>query len=93
MEIEITPLEKEKQYGQLIKKIVYKFLENHSVNRQAAVTFSFVSQDKIRKLNQKYRHLNKPTDVLSFPIWEKKSLIPKTGAVNLGDVFICKDFT
>jgi len=92
MEIEITPFEKEKQYGQLIKKNVRQFLRYNSVNIEATVAFNFVSQNKIYKLNQKYRHLNKPTNVLSFPIWEKKFSIPKTGAVNLGDIFICEDF-
>src|SRR4030095_16723412 len=33
----------------------------------SSVTIAFVSDSKIRTLNQQFRGINKPTDVLSFP--------------------------
>jgi len=33
----------------------------------SSVTVAFVSDNKIRKLNQRFRGINKSTDVLSFP--------------------------
>jgi probable rRNA maturation factor len=33
----------------------------------ASVTVAFVSDKKIRELNRQFRHIDKPTDVLSFP--------------------------
>ena len=33
----------------------------------SSVTIAFVSDNKIRSLNQQFRGINKPTDVLSFP--------------------------
>jgi len=33
----------------------------------STVTIAFVSDSKIRSLNQQFRGINKPTDVLSFP--------------------------
>jgi len=61
------------------------------------VSVNLVGEDKIKELNHKYCHKNKPTDVLSFPMQEKleirnlKLAIPKSNAsaFDLGDIFIC----
>ena len=46
---------------------------------------------EIKKLNKKFRNKNKPTDVLSFPFYEKKHLnnkIKNEKEVYLGDIII-----
>ena len=45
----------------------------------SSATIAFVSDRNIRKLNQQFRNLDKPTDVLSFPADEE---------TNLGDIAI-----
>ena len=47
---------------------------------------TLVSDPFIKKLNAQYRKKNKPTDVLSFPLHEKKKA--RKGSVFLGDVII-----
>lgn len=47
---------------------------------------TLVSNAAIQKLNQKFRKKNKATDVLSFPLHEKKNA--RKGNVFLGDVVI-----
>jgi len=43
----------------------------------------------IRALNRAFRGQDKPTDVLSFPLWEQQSpLMALDGALPLGDVVI-----
>jgi probable rRNA maturation factor len=46
----------------------------------SSVTIAFVSDSKIRSLNQQFRGINKATDVLSFP--------GNLGAGELGDIAI-----
>jgi probable rRNA maturation factor len=55
----------------------------------------FLTADDIHKINLKYRRVDAPTDVLSFPLWEDENgffappddwdLLP------LGDILICSD--
>ena len=74
-----------------IQKTISDFLKKHHLNEQAKVDVFFVSKAKIRNLNKKYRNIDKPTDVLSFPVWNFLDEIPKEGIISLGDIFICKE--
>lgn len=48
---------------------------------------SFVSAARMRRLNRQYRKVDRPTDVLSFPL---ESLAPgPDGVIRLGDIVIC----
>lgn len=63
----------------------------------AEISLSFVSMDEIHKLNRTYRGIDRPTDVLSFPMIddfdELQKLADQTGEMPdellLGDVVIC----
>jgi probable rRNA maturation factor len=49
-----------------------------------------VDTDAIRALNREHRNLDRPTDVLSFPVDEGG---PSAGPRELGDVVICPEHT
>ena len=51
---------------------------------------AFVDEDEIRSLNREHRGLDRPTDVLSFPV---DGTGPVAGPRELGDVVICPDHT
>ena len=51
----------------------------------AELSLSIVRDDEIRALNKKYRSVDSPTDVLSFPSMENN---PETGIRYYGDVAI-----
>jgi probable rRNA maturation factor len=58
------------------------------------VTLSCVSEDEMRRLNFRYRDIDEPTDVLSFPLWEEVGEFrPPEGwrSLPLGDVVISPD--
>ena len=63
------------------------------------ISLSFVSLDEIHGLNRDYRGVDRPTDVLSFPMFESIEELEEAcaeteepgQAVPLGDVVICMD--
>ena len=56
----------------------------------AEISVSFVDNDQIHELNAKYRNIDAPTDVLSFPLGENNEYDrnEETGAMTLGDIVI-----
>jgi len=54
----------------------------------AEVSVRVVDADEIRTLNREYRHRDRPTNVLSFPVGEVPGL-PQGEPVPLGDVVVC----
>ncbi len=58
------------------------------------ISLSFVSLEEIHALNNLYRQVDRPTDVLSFPLIEDFNEIcreDEEGEILLGDVVICLD--
>lgn len=63
------------------------------------VSIQSATLEEIRKLNREYRNIDRPTDVLSFPIFEKeefedlikKEENKKIKELELGDIIICMD--
>ena len=61
-----------------------------------SLSVSFVGKDEIRKLNKDFRGVDRKTDVLSFPLYEK-GCIPDAADLDegeelaLGDVVICEE--
>ena len=49
----------------------------------------FVNDEEIKKLNQRYRSINQPTDVLSFPVFDKPTKSGK-GEI-LGSIIVSID--
>jgi probable rRNA maturation factor len=54
------------------------------------IAVQLVGEDEIRALNREHRDIDRPTDVLSFPVDEAG---PSTGPRELGDVVICRQHT
>lgn len=55
---------------------------------RAELSLLFETPAGMRKLNLKYRGIDKTTDVLSFPLYESKKDFPKRGPFLMGDVVI-----
>ena len=52
------------------------------------MAIALVGEDEIRRLNSDHRGIDRPTDVLSFPVDEAG---PVAGPRELGDVVICPE--
>lgn len=69
--------------------VVKAVLDNEGLSMDYEVSITFVDKDEIHKLNREYRKVDRPTDVLSFPINEE-FLIEGMDSM-LGDIVICMD--
>ncbi len=65
MQIDINNVNQEDIDIDLIKNTAKKFLEKYN-KKDFNVSIAFVDDNEIQKINKKYRHIDKPTDVLSF---------------------------
>ena len=74
------------KYNAEIEKAVNATLEYLEFDKPCEVSVSFVNLEEMQELNTKYRDLNEPTDVLSFPQddWE-------ADIVQLGDIVVCEE--
>ena len=98
---EITYLNLEKgqeDWEGIVKKVLDKcFEEEGLLDSKLIMTITFTTPEEIRKINKKYRKIDRATDVLSFPMFEKDELDEKIKNKDflyedvLGDIIISID--
>lgn len=77
-EVIYEDIEKKKEYENIIEKVVKRCFEEEKIeNSNLIVTIILTTPDSIKKINKKYRQVDRATDVLSFPMFEKKELEEK----------------
>lgn len=74
----------------LVRRCCHAVLVQEQFEGSAEISVSFVDDAQIQELNAKHRNLDKPTDVLSFPLGENGvyDVNPDNGAKMLGDIVI-----
>lgn len=74
----------------LIRRCCHAVLELEEFEGSAEVDVSLVDNEQIHRINFEQRHIDMPTDVLSFPLGEGGvyDVNPATGAYMLGDIVI-----
>lgn len=94
-EITYLDIEKNKEYEKIIEKVVKKcFEEEGLLDSKLIMTITLTTPEKIKEFNNKYREVDKATDVLSFPMFEKQEIDEKIKDKNflyediLGDIII-----
>ncbi|CDE90867.1 metalloprotein YbeY family [Clostridium sp. CAG:389] len=82
----------------IVKKVLDKcFEEEGLLDSKLIITITFTTPEEIRKINKKYRKIDRATDVLSFPMFEKDELDEKIKNKDflyedvLGDIIISID--
>lgn len=78
-EISYLNVEKgQEDWEAIVKKVLDKcFEEEGLLDSKLIMTITFTTPEEIRKINKKYRKIDKSTDVLSFPMFEKDELDEK----------------
>lgn len=75
----------ESRVGALVRSIVARELPSGRYE----IALHLVDDDAIQALNAEHRGLDRPTDVLSFPLLEREGFVlPPGAAVALGDVVV-----
>ena len=73
--IEYLDLEEKKEYETIISNVLEKCFEvEHLPNDKFLVSVTLTNPENIRRINKEHRNIDKPTDVLSFPMYEKEEL-------------------
>ncbi|MDP3696802.1 MAG: rRNA maturation RNase YbeY [Candidatus Taylorbacteria bacterium] len=86
---------KNKKYNsKFFEKILNAGIEELKLDqKKVGISINLVGEGKIKELNKKYRHKNKVTDVLSFPMDDKYTIHNTQYTIHdLGDIFICLSF-
>lgn len=97
VETNFLDIEENKKIKEFVESVVSKCFEIENLNNlNFYLSITLTSSEQIHKLNKKYRNVDKETDVLSFPMFEKEELnqiinnkvgnkIPEA----IGDIVIC----
>ena len=90
-QINFLDLEENNEYIKIINKIINKcFKEEKITEKNLYINVVLTNPINIKKMNKEYREINKETDVLSFPMFEKSEIenINTSNPDVLGDIVI-----
>ena len=94
-QLEYLELEENKEYENIIKKVVEQcFKEEKLENSKLYISIILTTPNHIHEINKQYRDVDRETDVLSFPMFEKEEIDEKIKNQNfehedvLGDIVI-----
>ena len=74
-QLEYLDLEENKEYEYIVKKVIEEcFKEENIENSKLYISITLTTPEHIHEINKKYRNIDKETDVLSFPMFEKQEL-------------------
>lgn len=74
-EINYLEIEQNDEYENVISKVLEKCFEVEGLtDSKFIVSVTLTNPKNIHAFNKKYRNIDKPTDVLSFPMFEKEEI-------------------
>lgn len=89
VEIEYRELKEKCNYDEFINQIMKTCFETENLqNTNFYVSVILTTPDVIKNINQEFRNIDKETDVLSFPMFEKNEIQNIMEEETLGDIVI-----
>ena len=77
-EITYLDIEANEEYSEIIKPVIEAcYKEEGLINSKLTIQITLTNPQNIRKYNKEYRNIDKETDVLSFPMFEKEEIDEK----------------
>lgn len=87
-EIVYKDVQENEKYEKIVKKVLEQcFKEEDMLDSKLYITITFTTPQNIKEINKKYRNIDKDTDVLSFPMFEKDELETKIKNKD----YVCED--
>ncbi len=100
-----TEFELDFDYRETIHKVINEVLDYEACPYESEVNLILTDNEEIHKINKEYRDIDRPTDVLSFPMiefevagdfspveeHEEDYFNPETGELVLGDIILSID--
>ena len=77
-----------------VDKAVKIFSQSFKISKNFLFTIHSLNESESKELNQKTFNKNKPTDVLSFPLYndiDSINKLDKSMSEDMGDMFICRN--
>ena len=74
IEISYNQVEKEANEEEIIQKVVKTVLELEGIKHDVNVYITLTNNEEIHQINKEYRDVDRPTDVLSFPMYEREEI-------------------
>ena len=73
--IECLDIENDNKYEKIISRVLEKCFEiEQLLDEKFIVSVTLTNPENIKLLNKKYRNIDKSTDVLSFPMFDKEEI-------------------
>ena len=77
-QLEYLEIEENNSYEEIIKKVVEQcFKEEKLTDSKLYIEITLTNPEHIHEINKQYRNVDSETDVLSFPMFEKKEIDEK----------------
>lgn len=87
-EIVYKDVQENEKYEKIVKKVLEQcFKEEDMLDSKLYITITFTTPQNIKEINKQYRNIDKATDVLSFPMFEKDELETKIKNKD----YVCED--
>ena len=74
VEISYNGIEKESNEEEIINKVVATVLELEGIKHDLDIYITLTNNEEIHKINKEHRNVDRPTDVLSFPMYERDEI-------------------
>lgn len=94
-QLEYLDLESNDKYKEIIKRVIEQCFKEEKIEKSKLyISITLTNPEHIHEINKQYRNVDRATDVLSFPMFEKKEIDEKIENNNfehedvLGDIVI-----
>ena len=92
IEINYNGIEQKKEYNEILEKVAITYFKEEGLDiTDLYLSVTLSNEEYIHKINKEYRNIDRSTDVLSFPMFEKNDIPREKNGIPdvLGDIIIC----